>query len=108
MAAQRGSNRPARLFAQVRLTAGLGGVPMQTRPILTLDLLYHVVDHMAGLMLGAEHDNFRVRVDLYVVPGRPVKEIICFDSLLRALCIGCGELPAQDETPVRTLAQITF
>lgn len=67
-----------------------------------------MVDDMAVCVLRAEHDDFRVRVDLDVVPRWPIEEIIRFDSFLRALGIGCCELAAQYETPVRTLAQITF
>lgn len=81
---------------------------MQTIPTLTFDLHYHVVNDVAVLALRAEHDDFRVFVDLYVVPRWPVEEIIRFDSLLCALRVSCGELAAQDEAPVRALAQIAF
>ena len=58
---------------------GLEG--MHTTWTLPFDLFYHVIDDMAVFVLRAEHDNFRVRVDLYVVPRWPVEEIIRFDSL---------------------------
>ena len=60
----------------------------QTALTLAVDLLYHVVDDMAVRVLRAEHDDFRVRVDLDVVPRWPIEEIIRFDSLLRALRVG--------------------
>jgi hypothetical protein len=33
---------------------------------------------MAVLALGAEHDDLGIRVDLYVVPRRPVKRSFAF------------------------------
>lgn len=76
----------------------------QIRSCLTVDLLYHVIDNMAVFMLRAEHDNFCIRIDFYIVSGWPVEEIIRFDRLLYALRIGCCDLAMQDEAPVRTLA----
>lgn len=75
---------------------------------LTFHHLDHVVDDMAVFALWAEHDDLRVGVDLYVVPGWPVKQVIRIDSLLLAVCIGRGELAEQDETPMGTLAHIAF
>jgi hypothetical protein len=82
--------------------------PFLIAPALTLDLIDHVVDHKAVFMLRAEHDDFRVRIDLNVVPRGPVEKVIRFDCLLRTFRIGGGELAVQDETPVRTLAHIAF
>lgn len=76
----------------------------ESRSSLTFHLLDHVVDDMAVLALRAEHDDLRVCVDLYVVSGWPVKQIIRVDRLLRAVRIGRGELAAQDEAPVGALA----
>jgi hypothetical protein len=53
-----------------------------------------VVDDTAVLALRAEHDDLRVCVDLYIVPGWPVKQIIRVDRLLRAVRVGRGESAA--------------
>ena len=63
---------------------------------------------MAVLALRAEHDDLRVCVDLYVVPGWPVKQIVRVDRLMRAVRVGRGELAAQDVAPVGTLAHIAL
>jgi hypothetical protein len=67
-----------------------------------------VIDDMAVLLLRAEHYNLRVRVDLYIVPGWPVKEIIRFDCFLCAVHVRCRELTAQDEASVWALAQVAI
>jgi hypothetical protein len=71
-------------------------------------LLDHVIDDMTVLKLRAEHYNIRVFINLYVVSGWPVKQIIRVDSLLRSVRVRRGELAAQDKTPVWALAQIAF
>ena len=43
---------------------------------LAADLLDHVLDDVAVLVLRAEHDDLRVRVDLDVVSGRPVEQVV--------------------------------
>jgi hypothetical protein len=40
---------------------------------LALHLLDHVLDDVAVLALGTEHDDLCVSVDLHVVPWRPVE-----------------------------------
>ena len=52
--------------------------------------------------------NFRVRIDLNVMPRGPVEKIIHFDCLLRTFRVGGGKLAMQDETPVSILAHIAF
>ena len=75
---------------------------------LALYLLNHVVYDMAVLLLGAEHHDLRVFVDLYIVPGWPVKEIVRIDCFLFTIRVRRRELSAQEEAPVRTLTQITI
>jgi hypothetical protein len=70
--------------------------------------LDHVIDDLTVLMLRTEHYNIRICINLYIVSGWPVKQIIRVDSLLRSICVGSGELAAQDKTPVGALAQIPF
>ncbi len=76
--------------------------------VLAFYFFDHVVDDMAVLTLRTEHDDLRVLIDLYVMSGGPVKKIVRFDRLLRAVCVGCGELAKHDKTPVGALAQIAF
>jgi len=64
---------------------------------LALYLLDHVVDDLTVFVLRAEHDNLRVSLDLYVVSGRPVEEVIRLHRLLHADRIGGGELTTYDE-----------
>lgn len=59
--------------------SGLLGLPALG---LVFNLLNHVVDDMAMLVLWAEHHDLCVGGDLYVVPGGPVKEIISLNRLL--------------------------
>ncbi|MEO6760299.1 MAG: hypothetical protein ABIO24_12650 [Saprospiraceae bacterium] len=54
------------------------------------------------------HDDLRVSVDLHIVPGRPVEQVIRIDRLPRAVRIGRGELPAQDKPPMGALAEVAF
>ena len=76
--------------------------------ILTFHLRYHVVDDTAVLVLRAEHDDLRVCIDFYIVPGWPVKQIVCVDRLLHTVRVSYGELAVHDETPMWALAQIPF
>jgi len=45
---------------------------------------------MAMLVLGAEHDDLRVFIYLYVVPGWPVKQIVSIDCLVQTPNVGTG------------------
>lgn len=81
---------------------------MRTAWTLTFDHLYHVIDDMAVLVLWAEHDNFRIGVDFYVVPRRPVEEIIRFSSLLSAFGVSGSELAAQNKAPMRAMTQVSL
>jgi len=63
---------------------------------------------MTVLMLRTEHYNIRICINLYIVSGWPVKQIIRVYCLLNSVRVGRGELAAQDKTPVGTLAQIAF
>ena len=63
---------------------------------------------MAVLLLRTEHYDLHVFVDVDIVPGWPVKEIIRFDCFLCAVRVRCRELPAQDEAPVWALAQVAI
>ena len=63
---------------------------------------------MAVLTLRTEHDDIRVCLDLDVVPRWPVEQVTCVDGFLHSACVGGGELAAQDEAPMGTLAQIAF
>src|SRR3989338_1072035 len=47
-------------------------------------LVNHVVDDVAVLLLGAEHDDLRVSIDSHVVSRRQVEQIIGADCLLLA------------------------
>ena len=70
--------------------------------------LYHVIYDMAVLLLRAEHYDLRVGVNLYIVPGWPVKEIIRVDCFLCAVRVRRRKLSAQDEAPVWALAKIAI
>ena len=72
--------------------------------ILSLGLLNHMINYLTVFMLRTEHDYLRISIDLYIMPGWPVKHIIGVYSLLNAIHIGGGKLPAQNKAPVRTLA----
>jgi hypothetical protein len=63
---------------------------------------------MAVLVLRAEHDNFSVCIDLYIVSWRPVKQIIRIDCLLHPVRVGRSDLSVQDVAPMGALAQIAF
>ncbi len=67
-----------------------------------------MIDNMRVLALRAEHDDFRIRVDAHVVPGRPIEEVVLVDGLLAAGGIGGGDLAAQHEAPVRAVAAVSF
>src|ERR1700716_168409 len=75
---------------------------------LALYLLDHVVDDAAVLVLRAEHDDLRVGIHLHIVPRRPVEKIVRVDRLPRAIPIGCGDLAAQDKSPVGALTEVAF
>ena len=76
--------------------------------ILALNLLDHVIDHVAVLPLRAEHDDLGVSVYFDVVPGRPVEKVIRLHRLPHALRIGRRDLPSQDEAPAGALAEVAF
>src|SRR3979409_2336744 len=59
-------------------------------------------------MLGTEHDNLRVGVDLYIVSRRPIEQVVGIHRFSRAIRVGRNELAAQNEAPVRALALIAF
>jgi hypothetical protein len=67
-----------------------------------------MIDDMAVLLLRAEHYDLRISVNLYIMPGRPVKKIIRVDCFLCAVRVRRRELPAQNEAPVWALAQISI
>jgi hypothetical protein len=64
---------------------------------LALHFGNHVVDDVAVLPLGAEHDDLRIGVDLHVVPGRPVEQVVRIHRL--ALAFREGETFAADQRP---------
>ena len=74
---------------------------------LTFCLCNHVIDHLAVLVLRAEHDDLGIGVDPHVVSRRPVEQVVGADRLLfpGVVVVSC---PAHDETPVRTLAEFAF
>lgn len=96
------------VIVSARITFGHGDLPVEPFPhrenaatkwpvrSSTFYLFNHVAEDMAVLMLRAEHDDLRIRVDLHVVSGWPVKQVVRFDRFLRAVCIGRGELAAHD------------
>ena len=53
------------------------------RTLLASDLLDHVLDDVAVLVLRTEHHDLRVGVDPDVVAGRPVEQVTRLDGLRR-------------------------
>ncbi|CDX11917.1 hypothetical protein MPL3356_110233 [Mesorhizobium plurifarium] len=75
-------------------------------PALPLGLFDHVIDHMAVLVLWAEHDNGGILHDAHIVSGRPVKEVVLSHRLLPPLRIRRGDLALEHIAPVRALAAV--
>jgi len=75
---------------------------------LSFSLLNHVIDYMTMLMLGAKHYDFRIFIDHNIMPGWPVKQIVCINNFLDTFSIGCGKLTANEIATVRALAQISL
>ncbi|WP_442480510.1 hypothetical protein [Variovorax boronicumulans] len=65
-----------------------------------------MVDHVRVLVLRTEHHDLRVGVDLDVVAGRPIEQVVCLDGLLFPGVVGGGDLALEHEPPVRALAGV--
>jgi len=63
---------------------------------------------MGMRMLRAEHNDLRVLVYSNVVPRGPVEQVIRSHTLLLARAIGRSEAAFQNESPMRTLAEIAI
>jgi len=93
----RGSHAAARAPRSGALRGTLAR-SLATRP------LDEVVHHVAVLMLWAERDDLRIRIDPDSVAGRSVEQILGADCHLPAGRIGRGDLPTQQEAPRRAVA----
>ena len=67
-----------------------------------------MVDHMAMLVLRAEHDDLGVLVNFHIVTGRPIEKVIGVDGFLIARRIGRGQPTLQHIAPVRRLTEVAF
>ena len=68
------------------------------------DLFDHVIDDEAVFPLGAEHDEFRIGLDLDVMAGGPIEQVVGIHRLRGALGIGRGD-PAFEDERLRTIFQ---
>ena len=67
-----------------------------------------MINHLAVLMLGAEHDNLGIHIHPDIVTWRPIEEFAGTDAFLLSCRVGGRELPLKHIAPVGTLAEISL